>query len=98
MYLHKEPSADEKVLAAVAVAGDVLMPAKLALPLDVEHTVNNARHPVGPAYRALPVLFGYLVEGRVDALQVVHGRARLATQQVAQLVADPAVVIVVHRN
>ncbi len=62
--------------------------------LELGQTVCHAGHFVRHTDLTLPLILGHLLQRRLDALQVIDGRAGLAAQQVAEPVANPAVVIV----
>ena len=87
---------EEPVLPAVPVIADGLLSDVRPALLCLGDAVAHAGHLVCHAHLALPLVLGHLHQRRLDALQVVDGRAGLAAEQVAQPVAHAAVVVVLH--
>lgn len=79
---HKDPPTDEPVLAPVPIEAEMLMPAEKPLLLGVRGAVGDTNQPLRLTQSTLPILSRHVYEGRIHALQVVHSRARLTTQQI----------------
>lgn len=62
--------------------------------LKLRQTVRGARHFVRHADLTLPLVLGHLLQRRLHTLQMIHSRAGLAAQQIAQSVAHPTMVVV----
>lgn len=80
----------------MSVVTNGLLPDVRPALLELCQTVCYAGHFVCHTNLTLPFILGHLLQGRLDALQVIHGRAGLAAQEVAEPVANPAMVVVLN--